>query len=1338
MTAIQPILQNIRIWFDGLGPFTWWQALLTVVLFLVLAAVTLFVLWRLYAFAAALLASKQAKETAEDAAADDTDKTHPKPTLTDSLARAIQAVRYLTTWREWRYQIPWYLVLGDEQSGKTSLLQAVRSGRRQQLLLKEKRLAVNNTGWHFFNQGVVIDIAGKCATTRENSRDVIAWNRVLIALEHHRPQRPVDGIILTVSAEDLLTAKAPRRMQQLADMLYPRLWQVQKQFGFALPIYVIVTKADLITGFQSFWQAHSARRREEIFGWSSPYTLETAFSPDWITTAFGAIADALGQTQIKTAAQCRQMADADGFFLFPQALAHLEEPLKELLSRLFEPSAFHAAFQLRGLYFSGSLPVADGKADTSPWEVAFADQLFSRKIFAEPNLAQPIQQVVFSRTRLIRRAQIAALALFVIGCAWLAHDTVKLNEQVTAIAGTLQVLEKSSSIPVSGQQVFDLLTTTAQIKANPKFFSMPVSWFGNTEDKISQEIADTSFEKVIFPTIDAQLLTKAEALNAAMTQPSDDAGRQLEDLLNRLIEYQLNLNRFARLSVTSRRERKTERIDTFIQLLHYLYPTLQWSSLKKNGQHRLALRKVAYTPLILTRTPLTAQVIGQRLQHLQQTALAAFQQQVQLPQEIVAAAAWVGAPDQDLQPGQALAAVEAINGWQNRLTRDWLAPSSGKNPCQQLDEQFQRLGQVMTETNDLPAFDAGACSAEIKQTLLGLELPPYGKLFEDQDRLSLQKAVQSDLAVFQKLAALGFMRATTGAGQLTAAIPASWDMLKLQQALGYYREFEPIATSAQNLKASADQPSLALEIARRQLANAMAGAVTQAQQAGGQGTGNTALWPVATAESILNSRVTNLVQVQDQLEELLHLFAQLKFTESYDQLQKTAQSFAEDLLHRLSSLAADERLYLAVPHPQWQKSTYSQALFGLNNTAQITAYLTSQRKRTFHLASLYANPLVAFLLNTGNASADLQSSDLQQWQETLTEIDRYQKKDPTSSLAVLENYFNAKLVEAVPGLCDGSAADTTAPPTGIDLYAAAQRNIADTVDNHCHKGRQDYIASTYQGLASQFNSQLAGRYPFAADGTPTSGEVSIIVVRNFFEQYGATIEPLLTKLNQDTSGRKNTLQVITFLRRLQKVADFFDGNLITDASQWIQPIAVKTTFRMFPEDSQSGDQIIRWRLTNGAEAADYPGKSTPLTWQFGQKLALSLQWATSSSYRPMPKENSALPTITDQGVIAQFAYHGQWSLLRLLRGHNGHPPRPNVATPQQAVLKFVVPLRLATIAGQSGGLKSSGGQSQQSPQCLVYLGLDLSVTDPKTQQAVPLTVPANFPSFAPTLTTGTK
>ncbi len=138
------------------------------------------------------------------------------------------------------YALPWYVIIGPSAAGKTTAL--ARSG-----LSFVSNVAgapkVRGTGgtrncdWWFGQEAILLDTAGRFAT-EEDDRD--EWMAFLDTIGRLRPERPLDGLIVAVSAPDILAASEDER-ESLAAKLRDRLDEVLDRLEIVLPVYLVLT-----------------------------------------------------------------------------------------------------------------------------------------------------------------------------------------------------------------------------------------------------------------------------------------------------------------------------------------------------------------------------------------------------------------------------------------------------------------------------------------------------------------------------------------------------------------------------------------------------------------------------------------------------------------------------------------------------------------------------------------------------------------------------------------------------------------------------------------------------------------------------------------------------------------------------------------------------------------------------------------------------------------------------------------------------------------------------------------------------------------------------------------
>jgi len=103
------------------------------------------------------------------------------------------------------YVLPWYLVLGESGSGKTTAIQSARLSSPFAEVTRTSGLSgTKNCDWWFFEQAIILDTAGRYAIPIEEGRDKEEWQRFLSLLIRYRRKEPINGLIVTIAADKLL------------------------------------------------------------------------------------------------------------------------------------------------------------------------------------------------------------------------------------------------------------------------------------------------------------------------------------------------------------------------------------------------------------------------------------------------------------------------------------------------------------------------------------------------------------------------------------------------------------------------------------------------------------------------------------------------------------------------------------------------------------------------------------------------------------------------------------------------------------------------------------------------------------------------------------------------------------------------------------------------------------------------------------------------------------------------------------------------------------------------------------------------------------------------------
>jgi type VI secretion system protein ImpL len=267
--------------------------------------------------------------------------------------------------RQWLYELPWYLLVGSPGSGKTT---ALASSGLQFPLAEQMGLGpvggvggTRNCDWWFSEDAVLLDTAGRYTTQdSDHAADSAAWTGFLHLLARYRRRRPINGVLLTLSVAELLEQGAAQRATHI-EALRTRIEELQRELGIRFPLYVLVTKTDLLAGFTDFFAGLNTEERTQVWGATLPYeaqqagvdTRSTGFATDF-GAEFAALEERLNARLVDRMQQERDPERRARLYVFPQQFAALRQSLQEFLSLLFAPSQYTEPVLLRGVYFTSA------------------------------------------------------------------------------------------------------------------------------------------------------------------------------------------------------------------------------------------------------------------------------------------------------------------------------------------------------------------------------------------------------------------------------------------------------------------------------------------------------------------------------------------------------------------------------------------------------------------------------------------------------------------------------------------------------------------------------------------------------------------------------------------------------------------------------------------------------------------------------------------------------------------------------------------------------------------------------------------------------------------------
>lgn len=1262
-----------------------------------------------------------------------------------------------------RHRVPLFLLLGSEGSREPDLLAnaglELPFGGPAEAGMDLGR----GRGFWFLDRGVVLDLAGDMVLAADGrGSDEGSWRTALHLLQKMRPKRPMDGVILTVSCQELIDARGNdalrAALEDRAGRIYRKLWQMQQKLGFRTTVYVLVTGCERLPGFSGLCSAVPPRLHDEMLGWSSPYAADVAYRSAWAEEALAAFCSRVDDLQMEVFAERQtggpaEATDADALFLLPASFRSLLE-LRSLLDQIFKPSAYHESLALRGIWFCGRegqlQPETQGARRTF-----FVKDLLNEKVFREAALARPTAQTVVARNRAVRIAQgltAASLLLFAGGLLRgryvLEHDATVLEKFLGQTLVDIRQVRQTRHEDMEDSQLRDaaheLLGGMSRIDFN-RFGSVfiPSSWFSPFQGRVAQAIS-RAFEEVILQAIrnelDQEARTQIEEAGIHELSPvlsSGAAGAEallpVEQMPEFLVfrQYVADMKELEKQGRAFNQLGQARDLKPLGDLVEYAFEeSLPDSFFVDSHLYLAALRRARYEPFDPVQFRADASWRAEKLAAnfyaalYRRSPLAARLEALALGLQVAAVQQPVAGETERFEDlVERIRDVETVlstssQEWAFRREFHLGADFAGVLAAMQSSQIFDPAAARRIR-------DAGASGwSAYQRYLVSVGSSITGPLLAVRDGQPEMQLSADTLLLQTALKAFlgqGFVASARSGSRIQVEVPPgarlAWDPVLLDQAAAATSAYERfrekgLAVLPADLRPAID--AVALDRTRSQTVDLVA----RAQRFESV--------PPAVSLSLLENEVRAGIGTFEAsvrpVGDLVTALGRVQLEGPRRDVTTVMTSEAFRLLRSVDRLLEAEEPY----RPRlggfswWDGSgPVSPAAWGGSdpaNPAEVGVYLETTRSRIATLASSYSQPLLSWLSRAGIAEQPPEVRTLSgKWQGILDDLRDYEAKKPGNPVAVLEDYIANKMPTVETRNCAAAAAPSVLRPAR-SLFASSLYDISRQLSVRCYTLAGTRALDLYEETATYFNQRLAGRYPFS-DRAPGPGvaDADPDDIRAFFRLHDRS-QAVIRGLPEGGAQGRPLRAARKFLDDMARVRAFFAPFLDAEKPEPLPSFDVEAAFRILREREVGANQIIGWALDVGGDRItdrDIPDPKQPkVRWTVGEPVRLSLRWASDGTRVPVVKARPGV-SVRDRTVV--YEYTNGWALLAAVADHRA-PLRelPAYAETQPVTLALAVHTQPV-----------DGGPPGEIP---TQVFLRLTMLAPGTTQALD---PPDFPSRAP-------
>lgn len=246
------------------------------------------------------------------------------------------------------YALPWYMFVGPPAAGKTTAI--VNSGLEFPYGNDIKGIGgTRNCDWFFSSAAIILDTAGRYITEDDDREE---WLAFLEILRKHRRKRPINGVVVGMSVTDILKENQ-EGLEWHAGNIRRRIDELIQKLGVRFPVYLMITKCDLLQGFVELFESLGRKEREQIWGFtfSRSQQAEPAFK-DRFEKEFDILVQSLDEIRLKQLSASPKPENRGKIYTFPLQVAAVKENISYFIGKLFQPNPYQESPCFRGFYLT--------------------------------------------------------------------------------------------------------------------------------------------------------------------------------------------------------------------------------------------------------------------------------------------------------------------------------------------------------------------------------------------------------------------------------------------------------------------------------------------------------------------------------------------------------------------------------------------------------------------------------------------------------------------------------------------------------------------------------------------------------------------------------------------------------------------------------------------------------------------------------------------------------------------------------------------------------------------------------------------------------------------------